>query len=982
MLKSLIKLNINNENNNKIEDSDKTINYFVSSSKKIQFLSSLFNDIYANITLFKESISNKIILLKDVISKNDEKNPLEFNTKIDESIQYFYNNTLNNLERISDILEKYNEMVLTPFNEFKNEYDNKSLNIINNLSSLKNQFFEEKNKIFFYQKKYFFDLKQYIKIKNEINANADDNKDKNNDKDKDNLYKIKMDLEIDKKAYKYQLDYFNYFYQNTFTKKFKKYCSELENVDKGKYYFLRNIIFLYTNSLNSLKEIIEDYISKVNKANKNIKIEQNKILKEIYQSLYDFDDLFRNVNKEWEIMNKGVEDVYKNEPVTKIYFNDKYNSLYDNNENDSKFTFSFPLFNSNKSNVEDETKNDELLNEYFEYLDKEEQIPLKCISQINNLLFNDNDNDFYLAFVQEYLIRHNNLNFIKMENKFNFNHLDFVFKSKILSFLNNNLFLLLISLGQQIYCIQINENGEKCFQNKIFLCNLFKEINYFKKKYFWDDLIKLTFKFFLSEENNKNLGIIDNYINKFINDFSYDDIASSNESSGDDKKYKYIEIDKLVSNVNNFISTVNNYSQTNQRQIFVKIHKIILFILTSLINYNFGINKSIELINQMCNQLSFSNQVTDYYIIYIKNYSYSIKNNPNIFYYEFINYKNQASNEQNVLSLEEKKIILSNTLKYLDIKDLLNLLILNKELHKNIKNNIFKMIIKESNRKENNKMNIKLYLIIWKILLGYNEISKLYPYKENKEKSLNEAYNRNHHSDFSIIDADCLRTFFIAEKNEERIEEKRKYLNNILKTLITLNNDSNYCQGMNFIIAFIISLFNNEEESFYFSLSFFKNTKYKNIFLNELKLLRLYFAIFDKLLYIYIPTIYSYLNKNKISSNYYMSAWFITIFTNTKNKDLKIEPFIEIFNLFIINGWKSVFSISLNIFLKYENEILKTKNENLLQFLSSELGCKFIENLQDNKVVCKNNQIKISTKLLDEIEKELLQFSYLIEENN
>ena len=978
MLKSLIKLNISNENSNKVEDSDKIINYFVSSSKKIQFLSSLFNDIYANITLFKESISNKIILLKDVINKNDEKNPLEFSTKIDESIQYFYNNTLNNLESISDILEKYNEMVLTPFNEFKNEYDNKSLNLINNLSSLKNNFYEEKNKILFYQKKYFFDLKQYLKIKNEINTN--ENKDKNNDKDKDDLYKIKMDLELDKKAYKYQLDYFNYFYQNTFKKKFKKYYSELENVDKGKYYFLRNIIFLYTNNLNSLREIIEDYISKVNKANKNIKIEQNKILKESYQSLSDFDDLNRNANKEWEIMNKGIEDVYKNEPVTKIYFNDKYNSLYDNDENDSKLSFSIPLFNSNKNNAENEVKNDELLNEYFEYLDKEEQIPLKCISQINNLLFNNND--FYLVFIREYLKRHNNLSFIKMENIFNFNHLDFVFKSKILSFINNNLFLLLISLGQQIYYSQMNSNGEKCFQNKIFLCNLLKEINYFKKKYFWDDLIKLTFKFFLSEENNKKLGIIENYINKFINDFSYDDIASSNECSGDDKKYKYKDLDNLITNVNNFISTVNNYSQSNQKQLFVKIHKIILFIITSLINFNFGINKSIELLNQMFNQLSFSNQVIDYYIIYIKNYSYSIKNNPNIFYYEYLNAKNQVHNGQNILSQEEKKIILSKTLKYLDIKDLLNLLILNKELHKDIKNNIFKMILKESNRKENNKMNIKLYLIIWKILLNYNEIEKLFPYKENKEKSLSIVYNRNQNSDFSIIDADCLRTFFIGENNEERIEEKRKYLNNILKTLITLNNDSNYCQGMNFIIAFIISLFNNEEESFYFSLSFFKNTKYKTIFLNELKLLRLYFAIFDKLLYIYIPTIYSYLNKNKISSNYYMSAWFITLFTNIKNKNLKIEPFIEIFNLFIINGWKSIFNISLNIFLKYENEILDTNNENLLQFLSSDLGINFIENLQDNRVVCKNNQIKISPKLLDEIEKELLQFSYLIEENN
>ena len=48
-----------------------------------------------------------------------------------------------------------------------------------------------------------------------------------------------------------------------------------------------------------------------------------------------------------------------------------------------------------------------------------------------------------------------------------------------------------------------------------------------------------------------------------------------------------------------------------------------------------------------------------------------------------------------------------------------------------------------------------------------------------------------------------------------------------------------------------------------------------------------------------------------------------------------------------------------------------------------ELGNKFIENLQDNRIYYKNYlKIKLSTKLLDEIEKELLQFSYLIEENN
>ena len=219
MLKSLLNININKENDKKSTDNDTLLNYFISSSKKIQFLSSFFNDIYANLILFKENISNKIILLKEVINKNDEKNSLEFNSKIDTSIQSFYDITLTNLERISDTLENFSELVIKPFNEFKSDYDNKSLLLINNLSSLKSRFFEEKNNILFYQKKYFSDIKEYLKLKKEINSKEynllnDKDKEKEKIKDEELLNKINMKLDIDKKSYKYQLDYFNYFYLN------------------------------------------------------------------------------------------------------------------------------------------------------------------------------------------------------------------------------------------------------------------------------------------------------------------------------------------------------------------------------------------------------------------------------------------------------------------------------------------------------------------------------------------------------------------------------------------------------------------------------------------------------------------------------------------------------------------------------------------------------------------------------------------------
>ena len=87
-----------------------------------------------------------------------------------------------------------------------------------------------------------------------------------------------------------------------------------------------------------------------------------------------------------------------------------------------------------------------------------------------------------------------------------------------------------------------------------------------------------------------------------------------------------------------------------------------------------------------------------------------------------------------------------------------------------------------------------------------------------------------------------------------------------------------------------------------------------------------------------------------------------------------------IFNLFIIHGWKAIFIISLNIFYYYEKYILNVKEENLLQFLSTELSNKFINEI-NNIELYKNNEIKISKKLIEEIGKEFSQYLFLVEES-
>ena len=925
MLKSIINIALGKENNsNNIDDNDKLLNYFISSSKSMDILSSFLKDIYSNIDQFKESLSDKILLLKNSIKNN---------SKIDEYIQYFYDNTLMHLLNLSDNLEKYNDFILAPFNDFKKEYDNKSLLFINNLSSLRKKFNDETNKVLFYHKKYLEDLKEYNKI------------DINNE---ELLNKIKIDLYIDKKSYKYQLDYFNYFYHNEFLNKYNKNINELKKLENYNNCFLKNIFYLFTHNIKSFKKSIDSYISTINSIFKNNKNEYNDIFTANLSNLSNFEDTYRNMYKEYNMINKN--DINE---INNIYLNNNKISL-DNN-----------IFNNINKDNKNEYQN-KILNTYFEYLDTKENIPIKTICEINSLIYTSNSNEFYLLFIEEFLKRHNKSNYIEINNIYNMSHFSYILQSKLSTILNDYKIIIILLLGQNVY------NYEN---KKIFLCNLLNNISIFKSKIFWNNIFNIIIKYVTKDNNNnKNNTIIDESIKKIIKELSYDDINISNESSINNMKYKYKPAQKLISNIDIFNSIIFNYNQSYNTSIndcFIKIHKIILLYISFLINYNEGIKNSTELLFQICKNFSFNQYLTSYYITFLKNYSYSIKNINNIKYYSKNNITNE--NESLIISLDNNKIIITNIIKYIDNKNLVKFLLLNKKYNKEIKNFIYKIILKQL---DNNTINIKTYISIWKSLLNYNEIKNLYPYEENKSKALKIMYNKRYNSDYSVIDVDCIRTYFI---NDEKLEEKRTSLNNILKTLMLLNKDSNYCQGMNYLVAFILSICDDEEEAFYLTLSFFKNTSYKNIFLNDLKLLRLNFSIFDKLLYIYVPTIYTHLNLNEIYSIYYINPWIITLFTYLINDKLKIDCFIKIFNLFIIYGWKSIINISLNIFINYEKYILEQKDENLLQFLSSDLSVKFINDLNNNEY---NNidEIKISNKLLEEIKKEFNQFSFLVDE--
>jgi hypothetical protein len=304
---------------------------------------------------------------------------------------------------------------------------------------------------------------------------------------------------------------------------------------------------------------------------------------------------------------------------------------------------------------------------------------------------------------------------------------------------------------------------------------------------------------------------------------------------------------------------------------------------------------------------------------------------------------------------------LSFSIYFLDLEDYKNMMILNKEYYNSLKKVIYKLVLLKYPY-----INIGKKISIWRIMLNFSENKKKYNYNEIKNKIINKSTSEKGRD---VIDLDVVRTAF--DENKELNQKKISY---ILKSIVEVVPGLHYNQGMNYIAAFLLNITKDEEESFYLFLGLLTYTKYGDLFKNDLAQLKKCFYLFDRLISIYLPELYAFFMDNNIQSSYFISSWFITLFTNsfqynrTKN-DPKI--LLKLFDLFFYDGWKIIIITSISLLKVYEPKIMNFPSEDLLHFL---IGDIIKENFFDNENFDKFMYIlynfKIEDELLKNIEKE------------
>ena len=469
---------------------------------------------------------------------------------------------------------------------------------------------------------------------------------------------------------------------------------------------------------------------------------------------------------------------------------------------------------------------------------------------------------------------------------------------------------------------EIVKIGEKSVFNNIFMCSLLSKNKIFQNILIWKNsifisIISLLFKTTKEyDENNKIELKNDNHKN-------------------------YLELIGLHKHLIDY----NKFSEKKKIYINSKLSNEIIYntikiYLSHFGNYNFILENPLDINEIIFSDLHIDNQEMINY--FIKSYSVFIHSIKNDNYDRKIKIlkekisliktnKNEIIEKKyscNIESNKSKYIILKYSSKFLPTKDNLNLMHLNKDLSIMYRE-IYKNLLSPKNDKQ---ISLEKRLNIWRSCLKYKTYSSVFDYNQllleiNKKETIER--NKN------------LMEQMMKDLKRTKCKDKESLgaIFNILRCLAYSNDNVNYYQGLNFICLFLYELTKNEEETFTLINNLICFTAFGDILENNFKKLDIYCNILEKLIYLFLPRIYSLFNDNQIKLIYFINPYLFTLFTNVYASlpENNLKFMFYVWDNFLLNWWKSVFEILLAIFKSLENKLLSLNGDEILAFLGNDL---------------------------------------------
>lgn len=429
-----------------------------------------------------------------------------------------------------------------------------------------------------------------------------------------------------------------------------------------------------------------------------------------------------------------------------------------------------------------------------------------------------------------------------------------------------------------------------------------------------------------SKNINNDLKKIKSKENQTMKD-EFNKIASFNKENSSTIKSEDKNTEKDFNLENNIINEKNTTTKNKNLKDYFKIaRKVLKNASHSLVesitsSNNFYDNEFINKINE-ANQIQITNRNN-----YLKNKkkdtnddnnNYTIKKVPvfkgiNMFPQKDINNKN--NNILYKIFIKNNNDIIRYIINFLDIKSKIILSSINRDFFKNLRVIFYKIIFDTIYKNKNNKFIKKL---------NHSLIKS--QYKENiyEKTSTQTPY-------LDIIVSDIDRTFPKDSKFKKDGKNYKK-LFNILTKYSNYNKDIGYAQGLNFMFANALLLFDDERDAFFFVDGMIKKFKLKKFFSEKNSKLIEEIKKFSQILEKYNPEIVNFFEKKYIYHEFFSTGWILTLFSNSmESKNLFI-----CWNFMNIFGWKFFYCLVIQI-LRFYKQIIFHTNENGLSCLMKNL---------------------------------------------
>jgi hypothetical protein len=212
-------------------------------------------------------------------------------------------------------------------------------------------------------------------------------------------------------------------------------------------------------------------------------------------------------------------------------------------------------------------------------------------------------------------------------------------------------------------------------------------------------------------------------------------------------------------------------------------------------------------------------------------------------------------------------------------------------------------------------------------------IKSLLKYSSSKLKNISKAEIGKIYNSFnykSIYNENILKDLPRTFPNDSTFNKNSLgyyKLYNILTSYSNFNKQIGYTQGLNFISAIGLSLFDSEQEVFVFLdglINRFELDKFMGI---NNKYLVQNLKYFSNILNKYVPDIISFFDNKLLNHEFFSTNWILTLFSNCMSKN----ELIIIWCFMIVFGWKFFYCFTIELLNFYKEDIFQT-NENELNF--------------------------------------------------